>query len=146
MENYTARDDGMNYVDELFHSGVKGMKWGVRKDRAPGGMLKRARQKAKNRIADRERKALVEDAKNVKYKAPTGTHALVVGKYSQKRAGMIYPAHHLVNDQGKVKMSYIKGADGNRSVAAGRDYMSKVDLNQYFRNTSNLNIEYDIYD
>lgn len=146
MSNYILYNGELYNADELKHYGVKGMKWGVRKKRDGSNILQRIRQKTKERIADQERRALVKDARNVTYKAPSGKHAAVYGKYRQKRGGYVYNAMHIVNDQGKVKLSYIRGMDGDRYIAAGRDYISKLDLKQFFRNTHDMHIEYDVYD
>lgn len=56
MENYTARDKGSDYVDELFHWGVKGMKWGVRKTSARSEKDSRRMLKKLNRANNRMEK------------------------------------------------------------------------------------------
>lgn len=112
-----------NY-NELYHHGVKGMKWGVR----------------------RERRKLIEDASKVTAKADPGTTRMVSGKYVSKRGGRAYVASHIVDEYGKVKLSYIRGAQGDHYIAAGKDYVDKhIDLKRYFKNTKNINIEYDVY-
>lgn len=133
-------------TNELYHHGVKGQKWGVRKEDKKDGWIQRRRLKMKQRIADEERRALVADSKNVTAKAAPGKHIGVYGHYNQKRGGYTYMAYHIVNDHGEVKLSYIRGKDGDRYIAAGKDYISKIDLNQFFSNTKGMNIEYDVYD
>lgn len=71
---------------------------------------------------------------------------MVTGKYDQKRNGYVYTTSHLVNDLGEVKMSYINGKDGHRCIAAGKDYISKIDLKEFFRTTEGIQFEYDVYD
>lgn len=115
----------------LYHYGIKGMKWGVR------------RKKTK---LEKEKRALMNDAKSLTVKAKSGTHLLVTGQYMQKRGGRAYMAHHLVDEFGKVKLSYINGVDGHRYLAAGKKYIKdNVNLNEYFRNAQDMNIEYNVY-
>lgn len=133
-------------MSEIYHHGIKGMKWGVRKNRKKTSLYKRALDKSYQRVRDKEKAALIADSKNVIAKAPTGKHVMVPGKYHKKRGGYDYMARHIVNDLGQVKMSYFRGTVGDITVAAGRDYVSKLDLRQFFRSTNNLNIEYDVYD
>lgn len=135
---------------ELTHYGVKGMKWGVRKkNRSYSPSYHGYPSWYKKRVAKKERQALIDDSKNIHRRAEPGKHLMVPGKYSQSSWGRYYPAMHIVNDAGKVKFSYILGRDGARAIAAGKEYMSKVNLKQFFRGINpktDIDIEYDVYD
>jgi hypothetical protein len=121
------------------------MKWGVRKDRKKGGWVKRRWETLKQREHDKHKQGLIDDSKNVTAKAPQGKHMWVQSsRYMEKRYGDLYPAYHLVNDRGQVKMSYISGYTTNTMIAAGKDYVSKLDKT-LLKNIRDARTEYDIY-
>lgn len=101
------------------------------------------RSRQQKKLSAQEGQALMTDADAVTAKAPAGRHMMVTSSHL-----MIgnQTAHHLVDDQGNVRMSYIRGLSGDRYLASGKDYIDKLDLKQYFIDTNDMNIEYDIYD
>ena len=126
------------HENELYHYGVKGMKWGIRKK------AQERYKKLRRRRLDKETRKLVEDSKTVNAKAESGKTKLVYGKYMQKRNGYGYQAYHLVDDRGSVKLSYINGVEGRHFVAAGKKYIDKVNLKEYFYRTDGV-YDYDVY-
>lgn len=130
--------DGNTTLNELYHHGVKGMKWGVRKK------IQERNQKIRKRRLDKETQKLVADSKTVTAKAEPGKTRMVSGKYMQKRNGVGYMAKHIVDEHGNVKLSYIDGVEGRHFVTTGKAYVNKMNLNQYFHKTSGI-YEYDIY-
>ena len=125
---HLSKEDYMNENNEIKHYGVLGMRWGHRK-------------------AAKEREALIKDAKSIKDKAAPGQTKMVMGKYRQRRFGRLYFAHHIVDEYGKVKLSYLSGNHGEHYVAAGKEYVDKyINLKDHFYNTKNLNVEYDVYE
>lgn len=92
----------------------------------------------------KEKQTLIEAANRVTAKASKGTTQGVSNVVGKKK---LTAAYHIVDDAGKVKLSYMMGEYGAVTIAAGKDYVDKhIDLTKHFRDISNLNIEYDIYD
>lgn len=118
--------------DTLKHYGVLGMRWGQRREK----------------LKEKEKEALIKDGKSIKkIKAAPGQTTSVYGKYRQRRNGMLYIASHIVDEYGKVKLSYFSGKYGEYYVGAGKKYIDEhINLNDYFYNTKDINIEYDVYE
>ena len=152
-----------NHDCELIHYGVKGMKWGIRKkrekssdDRKIDSSLKvdkkdvhgsRYLELVYNKMLKIERKKLIADSKKITKKAPPGGYIDVYGRYSIKDMnGRWVTARHIVDDKGKVKMSFINGVYGYRWLAASKNDISKIDLNRFFKQVIPERIEYDVYD
>lgn len=132
-------------MGELYHYGVPGMKWGVHK-------LRDRRDRIISKGREREKQALINDAKrveaNYKNRPAPGTTQSVIGKYEVKKNNRLYIASHIVDDKGKVKLSYLSGKYGEQCIAAGKEYMDKnIDLKQHYRNVKAMKkyIEYDVY-
>ena len=90
--------------DELYHYGIKGMKWGVRKYQNEDGSLT---------SAGKSRYATVEDAKEAYRKAKKASH----DKYSTASGG-IYGGRLTVTNQ--QRKSYSKDAQAYNNSLAGR--------------------------
>jgi hypothetical protein len=146
MSDYIIHDGMLYNVDELYHYGVKGMKWGVRRSRNKNGSSNSASpfERAKRRAISKEQAALIRDTANVNTKAPAGKHLLVPGKYAQRRGGALYQSRHIVNDKGKVVLSYINGVYGDNCIASSRKYVEKnLNLNDYFKRPMDITYIYE---
>ena len=116
------------------------MKWGQN----IFGKVKAHEQKMRRRRLDKETEKIVKDSKTVNTKAAPGKIALVRGKYMQKNGRYAQIVSHIVDDHGNVKLSYIRGKEGDHFVAAGKEQIAKMNLNQYF-NSLNGTWDYDVY-
>ena len=141
----------MDYIiinGELYHHGVKGMKWGQHIFGKVKGKIKERRNRTINKTRQREKEWLINDAKTVTAKAGKGTTLGVSGRsVYKKKYGRYTDPYHIVDDKGKVKLSYLFGEYGAVTIAAGKEYVDKhIQLDKHFRYVSKLNIEYDVYD
>lgn len=114
---------------------------------APKATLAREmrREEVKRRKLDEETRKLVEDSKSVRVKAEPGMTRSVVGGYTRKEGNRIYASHHVVDEYGNVKLSYINGVEGHHYVSAGKDAVNKMDLTQHFNSLDGI-WDYDVYE
>lgn len=126
--------------NELKHYGRMGMKWGQH----IFGKVNEHQKKIRRRRLDKETQMLVNDSKTVTAKAEPGKTKMVYGKYRTKVGNGIQLASHIVDEYGDVKLSYIRGVEGDHYVAAGKNIVSKMNLNQYFYSLKGT-WDYDIY-
>ena len=96
---------------ELCHYGVKGMRWGV---------CKKLQEVASNR----EKKKITEDAKRVEARAKKSDSDRIRFAMGErpiyKTAGVGYYAYHLIDKNGKVRLSTISIGSYNRTLASGK--------------------------
>ena len=125
---------------ELYHFGVKGMKWGVHK-------------KLQEISSNREKKKIIKDAKRVEARAnkidSNRMRAIMGYRPIYKQGGIGYFAYHIVDKNGKVKLSALSADGHNRTIAAGKKYVEQnINLRDFFKKTSLVleNIDYDVYD
>ena len=93
------------YPDYLMHYGIKGMKWGVRKQRVASGKMNR--RSAKNSMSEADRKA--RRRRNIKIAAGVaggalaayGAHKIYTGSLNNRAAKK---AEQLLKDNAKMKV------------------------------------------
>ena len=106
----------MEYASELYHYGVKGMKWGVRRNRKQTGGTVRAR----SGDDDRERH------KKIAKRVAAGTAAVV----TVAAAATVYAKNKntidsVVRKAGKKAMANVKDA-GKKSIEHGKEFANEV--------------------
>lgn len=106
---------------ELYHYGVKGMKWGVRKDRTASGSSNTARRKTSANSGDRSARNK-EIAKKVAGMVVMGaTVSAVAVLYAKNRKAV----NSVVAKAGKTTLSALKTGK-NKAVEAGKTYVRET--------------------
>jgi hypothetical protein len=131
--------------DYIIHWGIKGQRWGRRRFQNEDGSLTAAGKKRYGNdvgiASDRERTMPTGSTGGLYNKPRLPKYAMVDGPPAKPKT-----LKNIVDEFGKVKMSYFRGKDGDRYIAAGKDYVEKhINIDDYFYKTKNLNIEYGVY-
>lgn len=80
MSDYVIVGGNLYHADELYHHGVKGMRWGVHKARTPTGQSNKRKPKQPNAVASAAKKAVTkEGAKKVGRIVGGGVGSAAVG-------------------------------------------------------------------
>lgn len=126
--------------NELYHYGVKGMKWGVRK---------RLNDRLERKHKGRARKILTESAekKNLVKTGPRGKITSSRRHIDSYREPFSFGMNeqliqHIVDQNNRVVLSSI----GDRAIASGKKHVESLNLRDYYIDPSRLSIEYDVYD
>ena len=120
-----------NYSNELYHYGVKGMKWGIRKKYKPHPRKPAKKQddndesKSKFKLTDKQKKALKIGA------AVAATALVAYGGYKlyQNREGIANNLYsmNMKRKMGKKNMDFIN-SDANKYLGKGKQIVEGMDL------------------
>lgn len=120
-----------NYTNELYHHGVKGMKWGIRKKYKPHPRKPAKKQdevddsKSKLKLTDKQKKAIKIGA------AVAATALVAYGGYKlyQNREGIVNNlyAMNMKRKMGKSNMDFIN-SDTNKYINTGKQAVKGMDF------------------
>lgn len=116
---YEGLDMNMS-VKDMYHSGILGMKWGVRRERGSDGLVK----KSKGQISDDYAKALALKSKNYKHMSNQELSDLT------KRLNLEKSYRELKSQDTQKGLNFIKTATGIGTTLAAAYALSKTPMGQ----------------
>lgn len=112
--------------EQLYHHGIKGQKWGVRRYQNRDGTL-----------TEEGKRQLRKAAKEAQTKKASYTDLPKRHPFQRNRDFV----QHFFDEYGNVQLSYLYGK--NTAIARGKEWCDK-NLHKYFRHPSAIKISYDL--